>query len=865
MGRRLLVVHATHLLARGFQVVSPDRKGPDGAPTNALFAVASSLRRALAQKIPDDAIALLDDATRTAPLHALLEPQLAALRSLLEAHGLRVASTDRPADVVAAYATAARGAGGDVVILGSDKRFAQLVDERVWWHDPYKDVRYTPELVRKRFDVAPDVVAGWLALVGDDDTLPGVPGLGKKGATDLVSAFGSIPAALERADEAAGRAGKALRASLDAARRELGRATLDPTIPLPLALDAIAYAPPTAEAINAVYTSLGFRELLEASTDASSVRVDVPASAQEARAALDALGDEVASIHVLFEDPSAARGALVGLGVSTGDRRAIYIPFAGLGSTLDGAAELRSWLEDERRPKVGHEINAAIVALARVGVTLRGIVGDTACASHVTEPSNWAPHDLPIVTKHVLGRAIDDDTATRGAGNARKPWARLSVDRAGDFAGATAEAIAELWRSFAPRFTAGPFRERLDEYLALGETLARMERTGIACDGDDLLASGNDFTRIAGELEASIHALANKTFNLGSTKQLGAVLYEDLGLPIVKRTKTGWSTATEALERIELAHPIVSLVMRWREVQRLRDGWVTTLRAAIDPDGRIRSTFHVARSFSGRLVNTQPDLGRVPGRTPEMIRIRRAFRAPPGTKLLSVDYNQLGLFVLAHLTKDPALVEPLRRGDDLHKVTAAAVLDRPIETIGVAERQRGKVVNFASFAGQGASALGLSLGLTPAEAKLTLERFDRHYARVRAFQDEQLTIALDRGYIETIAGRRWPIDGLRAIDPQIRSNAERMARRSTHEGSVADVSRRGLLLADRALRDAGLGAKPLLQVHDEVLFEVPEDEIVACARVAAEAMRGAFDLEVPLRVGCKVGPSWGELVPLAIG
>lgn len=862
MSRRLLVVHATHLLVRGFQVVSPDRKAPDGAPTNALFAVASALRRALGHKQPDHAVAILDGSVDASKLPALLQPQRDALPALLEAHGLRVVTCDRPADAVASYTEAALAEGGDVVILGSDKRFAQLVGDRVWWHDAYKDVRYTPELVRKRFDVLPERVAGWLALVGDDDTLPGVAGLGKKGATDLVGAFGSIEGAIQRAAEAEGRPGKMLRASLDDAKREVGRATLDRSVALPAPLDALAYAPPLPGVLNSAYAALGFRELLDAATDTSPVRVEVISDAAAARAALDAISGD-AAILAVTEDPSAARGALVGLAVSAGGGRALYFPFAGHGSCLDGAKDLAAWLEDPSRPKVGHEINAAVVALARVGVALRGLAGDTACASHLTEPSNWAPHDLAIVTKQVLQRAVEDDASARGAGGARKPWARLSVDRTGEWAGRTVDAIADLWRALAPKFAEGAPRALLDEYLALTDTVARMELTGIACDSEDLLASGNDFTRIAAELEAEVHAIAKKPFNLGSTKQLGAVLYEDLALPIVKRTKTGWSTANEALERIELAHPIVSLVMRWREVQRLKDSWVTTLRSSIDPDGRIHSTFHAARSFSGRLVNTQPDLGRVPGRTPEMVRIRKAFRAPAGTRLLSVDYNQLGLFVLAHLTKDPALVEPLRRGDDLHRHTAAAVLDLPLDQVGPAERQRGKVVNFATFAGQGASALGFSLGLEPAASKQLIARFDKHYAKVRAFQEEQLALALERGWVETIAGRRWPIDGLRAIDPQIRSNAERMARRSTHEGSVADVSRRGLLLADQAIRAAGLRARPLLQVHDEVLFEVPEDEVDACARVASDAMRGAFDLEVPLRVGCKVGPSWGELSPLA--
>jgi DNA polymerase-1 len=386
-----------------------------------------------------------------------------------------------------------------------------------------------------------------------------------------------------------------------------------------------------------------------------------------------------------------------------------------------------------------------------------------------------------------------------------------------------------------------------------------MELRGIAVDRAELERAGVEFDRINAELEADIQRLAGHAFNINSTKQLGTVLYEELGLPVLSRTKTGFSVSNDALEPLAHEHPIVPLVIRWRTVRRLRDSWVTALAAAIDPDGRVRSTFHPARSFSGRLVNSQPDLGRVPGKTEEMALIRRAFRAPPGTTILSVDFEQLGLYVLAHLTHDPALVEPLSRADDMHTLTASAVLELPVDRIGERERQIGKVVNFATFAGQGASALAQQLGVTAQEAKTLIARFDHRYAVVRAFQDGQLELARTRGYIVTIAGRRWPIGGLRSADQTERSYAERLARRATHEGSVADVSRRSLLLADRALRGAGLRAAPLLQVLDEVLFEVPEEELAEAARIAAAAMRGAYPLTVPLRVGCYAGPSWAEL------
>jgi DNA polymerase-1 len=296
----------------------------------------------------------------------------------------------------------------------------------------------------------------------------------------------------------------------------------------------------------------------------------------------------------------------------------------------------------------------------------------------------------------------------------------------------------------------------------------------------------------------------------------------------------------------------------------MRDSWIVALRKCIDADGRVHSRFHPARSFNGHLVNTNPDLGRVPGRTPEMAMIRRAFVAAPGRLLMSVDFNQLGLYVLAHLTKDPALVEPLRNRDDMHLLTASAVLEKPTEAITPDERQLGKVVNFATFAGQGSSALALSLGVSAQEAKELIVRFDRRYALVRAFQDEQLRLARERGYIVTIAGRTWPIGGLESLDPHDRSYAERLARRATHEGSVSDVARRALLEADRALRREGLGAVPVHEILDEVLFDVPEAELEVTARVTSAAMRNAFALEVPLVVGVEAGRNWADLQRIAL-
>jgi len=854
MTRRLLIAHAPSLLRKGLKVAAGERFDPDGEPTNALYVAAQSLRRALAWKRPDLAV-VLDDASE--PASDAGRAQKPGLLRLFESHGFHVVNVEDALLGVASYAKAALAAGCDVVAMGSDKRLAQLVGPKTWWYDAYKDVRYTSELVEKRFDVGPAHVAGWLALTGDDDLLPGVAGIGKKGASDLVARWGSIDGALEHAEEVEGRTGKMLRASLEVARREVARARLSGEGRLEQPIDELVYRAPSGADLNAYYAQLGFHELLTATAESSGASVTICDTRQAALESLAALGRGVVALQVITEDPSAPRGDLVGLAVSRGDGTAHYFPFAGKGPTVD-VADVGPWLEDASAPKVGHGVKSATTAFARRGISVRGVVGDSADASHLLEPSGFAPHDLTLVARLRLQRALREDDAVRGVGMRRKRWADLPTHQVGEHAGAWADAAAALWESFRAEVP----RPLLDEYLELGEVLVRAELHGMLCDADDLTQAGDDFTKIARDLEEEIFRLAGKTFNLGSTKQLGSVLYEDLALPIYKRTKTGWSTATEALERIEHAHPIVPLVIRSRQLQRLKDSWVTALIASISPDGRVHSTVDPARSFSGRLVNSSPDLGRVPGKTPEMERIRHAFRAPAGHALLSVDYKQLGLYVLAHLTKDPALVEPLASGADMHVWTAATVLELDRDAVGARERQIGKVVNFATFAGQGASALALSLGLSPPEAKALLGRFDARYARVRAFQDEQLELVRTRGYIETVAGRRWPMGGLDSQDAALRSAAERMARRATHEGSVADVSRRGLLRADQALRAAGLHAVALLQVHDEVLFEVPLEELAETARVAAEAMQTAFALEVPLRVGCEAGPNWADLAPL---
>ena len=842
MSERTLIASATNLLARGFLVVPTDRRSPAGAPVNGLYAVARACLHVLAWKAPARAVAIVDLPGRDWP--ALLEPQLEGLKALLEALGFTVVEGDGEPHLVASYTQAALDRGDDVVIAGMDKRYAQLVSDAVWWYDANKDARYTPEVVRKRFNVGPDQVADWLAFVGDDDQLPGVTGIGAKGATQLLEAHGSADVVMATLETLEGRAAKALLKARDEVPRELARARLDRKRPLPVALEKCTFAPRPAKELNALFESLGFVELLL--SDGAVTKVKVCTTAEELGALEPGL-----SVQPLIDGP----GGLVGIALSSGDGWARYVPAGSAAWPV-----LSRWLADGSVPKRGHDLMGLRVALHREKAALNGLHCDSSWASHLTQPSGWAPHELPGLARVVLGRSLPDDDELLGTGRGRKRWADLPVEKAAQAAAQRAEVSAAISKALEPKLQP----QLVDEYRDLSDVLLRMELHGLAVDLGQLHRAEGQFAQIEKELEAKIEQLAGHPFNINSSQQLGKVLFEELKLEVVSHTKTGWSTANEALERIEHAHPIVALVLRWRLLRRLRDSWIHSLERYVGDDGRVHSRFDLARSFSGQLVNSNPDLGRVPGRTEEMAQIRRAFVAPPGWLLMSVDFSQLGLHVLAHLTKDPALVEPLKARADLHRLTAAAVLEKDPEAVTFDERQLGKVVNFATFAGQGPSALALQLGITPAEAKEYVARFDRRYACVRAFQDEQLRLAKQRGFITTLAGRQWPIGGLESLDPQLRSYAERMARRGTHEGSVADVSRRALLEADRALKGEGLKTVPLVQVVDEVLFEVPEGELPRAAKVCADAMRGAFELEVPLKAGVEAGPTWADLQPVKL-
>ncbi|MEN0065374.1 MAG: DNA polymerase [Myxococcota bacterium] len=848
MPGRTVVVHATDLLVRSFQAVPPDRRDREGRIANALYGVALALLRVGARKQPDRAIAVLEASAPDASWPRPLAEQHARLGTLLDAHGFTWTHVEDALRAAAAAVEQAVEAGHEVVVVGADKRLAQLVRPGVWWYEQHKDLFSTEDIVRKRFGVPPSWIGDFLGLVGERDLLDGVPGVGKKSAIELLEAHGSLAAALQVLDDLPSRVRKALRNAGDQATAEVARATLRGGSS-PFSMDDGAFEPPAREALNATYQVLGFTALLQ---DVPQQAIEVPVVRGEALAVWLSRGPEPVAVELVTEGPSPVRGAWVGVGLARGPDDAIYVDVR---EEVD--AILASWLADPVRRKLVHGASDLMVTGLRHDIDVAGVHLDTGTASHLDDPVGRAPHDLERVVRAVLRRALVPVEAVCGKGKGAKPFSEVEPAMCAGWAGGRAVAIAEL----APRFgEPGPHHAFA---LQLSETLAAMQARGIACRPERLDEAEAWLSERVERLQGEVHDLAGHSFNLGSSKQLSKVLFEELGLNPPIRTKTGFSTATDVLARIQDTHAIVPRVMAWRQHRRLIDAWVTALRPAVDSDGRVRARQHLARSFFGRVLCSDPDLSRVPGRTEAMSWIRRAFAPPEGRTLLSIDYAQLGLVVLAHLSGDPKLAEPIRSGADLHRITASALFEVAPEAVTDDQRQVAKAVNFATFNGQGSSALAAQLGIEVPEARTFISRFNDYYSIARAYQESQLDQARTTGEVTSWSGRRWRVGGLQSLEIKDRAYAERLARRAAIEGTVADVARLGLRRVDLALQEAGLVARPLVQVHDEILFEVPDDELMDTVRVGCHALEAVAQFDVPLRVGAKAGPDWASLEAVA--
>jgi DNA polymerase I len=882
---RLVLVDGTWLVYRAFFAIPANLATRTGLPTNAIFGFATMFRKLFTGRMPDRGAVVFDSPAATFrelkfPAYKAQRPsmppelaqQLAPIDRLVAAN--RFPMIRKPGyeadDIIATLARRGVEAGLEVVIVAGDKDLAQMVGDHVRMLDTKRDVSYDAELVRKKWGVPPARIPDLLALMGDSvDNIPGVPGIGQKGAAGLLATYGSLDGILAHLGELKGKQKAALEEHREAVQLYRELATVDVAADLDVTLDALRLTPPDPQELDALYRELEFYSLLTGGAaaktgDAPDIDVEVPTTLAAARAAIAALpAEQPVALVPLFEPPSRVQHAhLVGVAIASEGRRPLYLAFRGAGAPLgDPAIEvLRELLADASRPKLVHDVKQLVILCTRHGLTLAGPILDTMIASFLVDPVKCIPHALDQVAREYVQRSIPAVKSLLGSGQSTRSPGAVDVAAAAKYTAQLADVVLALAPVLRRRMTElGQVAHWESLELPLASVLARMELAGIRVDRDDLARMGEEFHARKAEIEKRIYALAGQEFNIGSTKQLAEILFEKLKLPVIKKIKTGYSTDAEVLERLAAKHEIAQQILAQRELAKLINTYTDVLREAIAPEtGRIHASFQQTTSVSGRLISTDPDLQRTPTRTPEGRRIRRAFVAPPGMLLMSADWSQIELRVLAHFSKDPRLVEAFRDKLDLHRRTASLLFHVEPEAVTKEQRNVGKTVNFATIYGQGATALGQILGIGRKDAQTYIEKYFEYYSGVRSWLDRTIAEAHVNGHVTTLLGRRRTIPELSSRTDSDRAAGERIAANTPIQGSAADLCTLALLQIDRGLPAVAPHARMLLQVHDELVFEAPEAEVAAASEFVRGVMERPHPLDVPLEVSIGVGPSWGE-------
>ncbi len=871
--------------------------GPDGRSTNAVYGFTTMLRKLLAEHRPEyiaasfdlagptfrDAIAADYKANR-APMPSDLAEQTPLVREACEAMGVPVLTFERfeADDVIGTLASQARARGFDVALVTGDKDFFQLVGDGVRVFNPKDDgTWYDAEGVKARFGVRPDQVVDVLALMGDSvDNIKGVPGIGEKGARDLIATHGTLDALLEAAPAIAQkRYREALVAHAGQARssRELARIRTD--VPVTLDPDALRYRGPSRERAYALFASLGFRTLVaEFAPTAASAPRDYAVAASTAD--LDALAAALAAadrigVAAIVDGSSAVRAPIVGWAFAAAPGTARYVPLrhAGLADTpnlpaADVFARIGPVLANPAVAKVGHDLKLAAIAATREGVELGGADFDTTVASYLIDATR-SDHSLEGLALERAGYRPASAEEIRGKGAKAVALDAVPAAALSTFACERADLplglAPGLDRDLEREGLAGVYR---DLERPLIPVLADLERAGVRVDTDALAALARSMQAELDELSARIYAQAGGEFNINSPKQLGDVLFTKLNLQSTRKTgKTrAVSTAQDVLEDLSAEHELPGLVLRWRSVQKLKGTYVDALPSLVNPaTGRVHTTFNQAVAATGRLSSSDPNLQNIPIRTPLGREIRAAFAAEPGFVLVSADYSQIELRVLAHLSKDDALVEAFRNGVDIHDRTAERVFGRESGLDRHELRRRAKIVNYALLYGKTAFTLARDIGVPQQAAQTFIDAYFAGFPAVRAFIDRTLADARVTGVVRTITGRRRLVPELTSTNGMIRMAAEREAVNMPIQGTAADVLKKAMIDVHAALaaRNAArpLAARMILTVHDELLFEAPEGEAGAVADLVRDVMERAFPLDVPLTVDVGIGRNWKDAKP----
>ena len=890
--RSLFLIDGSNQMYRAYHAIR-GLTGPDGKSTNAVYGFVTMLRKLLADHAPSLIAASFDLPTETfrdrivddykanrAPMPQDLAEQIPWVHEACEAMGVPILTHEgfEADDVIGTLARKAAEAGYEVAIVTGDKDFFQLVDGPIRVYNPKDEgAWYDAEGVRAKFGVAPSQVVDVLALMGDtSDNVRGVPGIGEKGARDLITTYGSLETLLASAGEVkAKRQREALLAHADDARRSRELVTIRTDVPVPFDPGALAFRGPSRERCYALFSSLGFRTLApEYAPTAESIRkdyaiVDTPDGVAELARAIRGAGR--VALHVIADGEAGMRAELAGLVFSTGPRQARVLPFATVSLVSDGGldreetlAALREVLEDAAIRKVGHDLKFAMVVLARHGISLAGLELDTMLAAYLLDASRSSQDLEPLALEQLGYRArLADDV--RGKGAKAVPFGTVPPARLLDYAGERADLAWQLAERFAPELAAsGVDAVYRDLELPLVPILAGLERVGVKVDTHALAGQAAHMEQEMNALAAEIYRQAGETFNIGSPKQLGEILFDKLQLPVLKRTGTTRtpSTAVEVLEELALTHDLPRLILDWRSLAKLKGTYIDALPSLVHPvTGRVHTVFNQAVAATGRLSSSDPNLQNIPIRTALGREIRRAFVAEPGHVLISADYSQIELRVLAHLSGDETLTAAFARGDDIHDQTALKVFGEHSGLDRHELRRRAKIVNYALLYGKTAFTLAKDIGVSQQAAQQFIDAYFAGFPRVRGFIDQTLADARETGVVRTMFGRKRPVPELTSRNGQIRAAAERVAVNMPIQGTAADILKKAMIDVDRVLAADAPGSRMILTVHDELLFEAPAPDADRVAALVRATMAGAVTLSVPLDVDVGVGENWKEAKP----
>jgi DNA polymerase-1 len=906
----LLLVDGSSYLYRAFHAL-PDLRNAADEPTGAIRGVLSMLRVLEADYKSDFRAVVFDARGKTFrddwyPEYKAHRPsmpddlaaQIEPLHQCIRAAGWPLLMIDgvEADDVIGTLSRQATSAGIDCVISTGDKDLTQLVNPRVRLVNTMSNEVLDEAGVKAKFGVPPERIVDYLALVGDtSDGIPGVPKVGPKTAVKWLDAWGSLDAIVAHAGEIGGAVGENLRQHLDFLPLGVKLVTVVCDLPLPLSVTELAPQTPDKEKLAELFTRLEFKGWLRelsgeapppatrsrsavspAPTIAAAPTVEPDRSAYECileAAQLDAWLarlDAAALVSLDTEttglDPMQAQ--LVGISFAIADGETVHAAYLPLGHSYAGApaqlpfgetlARLRPWLESARHAKLGQHLKYDRHVFANHGVHLRGIVEDTLLQSYVLESDK--PHDLGSLAARHCGLATISYDAVTGKGANRISFAQVDVARAAEYAAEDADVTLRVHQALRPQLAGEPELEALyrDLELPVAEVLFRIERNGVLIDAATLAQQSDELGRKIMALEAEAQQLAGQPFNLNSPKQLAEILFNQQGLPVVKKTPSGGpSTDEEVLEKLAEDYPLPKKILEHRSFAKLKNTYTDKLPKMINQaTGRVHTSFAQAVAVTGRLASSDPNLQNIPIRTAEGRRIRSAFVAPANHRIVSADYSQIELRIMAHLSDDPRLLEAFAQGEDVHRATAAEVFGlTPIE-VSNDQRRAAKAINFGLIYGMSAFGLAKQIGVDRTAAAAYMDRYFARYPGVARYMEETRAIARDKGYVETVFGRRLWLPEIRSSNAGRRQGAERAAINAPMQGTAADLIKRAMLAVQDWLAAQKMQSLLILQVHDELVLEVPEEELEQVRTALPRLMGGVAKLKVPLLVEVGVGANW---------